>query len=103
MKNHITAVLAAALLASLTSIAAAAPTTPSGHPAKAREADESKTIGMQRVTIPRPKPTPADPDRSGIDRTFHPDYSHAVTVEQMNAAWNAEINRVFETPIAGGG
>jgi hypothetical protein len=41
-------------------------------------------------------------DRSGIDRTFHPD-DRALTVQQATAAWNAEIDRVFETPTAGGG
>jgi hypothetical protein len=97
MKNRIAAVLAAALLASLTSIAAAAPTTP----AKVPRSDKAQTLGMTHATPPKPTPTP--PDRSGIDRTFHPDYSHTLTVEQMDAAWNAEIDRVFETPIAGGG
>jgi hypothetical protein len=31
------------------------------------------------------------------------EYSHAPSVDQMSAAWNAEIDRVFETPITGGG
>jgi hypothetical protein len=100
MNKHITAALAAAFFASLTSIAAAAPTAPSPHPAMAREADASQVTGMAHVTTPKPLPTP---DLSGIDRTFHPDYSHALTVQQMNAAWDAEIDRVFETPITGGG
>ncbi len=38
-----------------------------------------------------------------IDRTFHPDYSHALTPDQMTRAWNAEIDRVFQTPVSGGG
>lgn len=37
------------------------------------------------------------------DRSFHPDYSHALSVEQMTAAWNAEINRLIPVPISGGG
>jgi hypothetical protein len=102
MKNHLTAVLAAAAFAaSLTSIAAAAPTASSPLPAAARGAEESVKIGMSHVAMPTPKPMPTD--ASGIDRTFHPDYSRALTVDQMSAAWNAEIDRVFETPIAGGG
>jgi hypothetical protein len=98
MNRHVTAALAAAFFATLTSIASAAQTAPSPHPPVAREADASRVTGMAHVAKPKPSP-----DLSGIDRTFHPDYAHALTVQQMNAAWDAEITRVFETPVTGGG
>ena len=34
---------------------------------------------------------------------FHPDFSHAVTPAQLNAAWNAEVNRLMPVPLNGGG
>jgi hypothetical protein len=37
------------------------------------------------------------------DRTFHPDYSKALTPGQMSAAWQAEIDRLFPQPVTGGG
>ncbi|HTJ28013.1 MAG TPA: hypothetical protein VMA36_17790 [Candidatus Limnocylindria bacterium] len=96
MKKLITTPLAAAVLvAALAGAAAAAPTAAPAQPVH----NDARNVSISRVSAPAPKPT----DESGIDRTFHPDYSHALTVEQMDAAWNAEINRVFETPIAGGG
>lgn len=91
---------AAALVASLTSVAAAATAAPSAAP-MTHGAQGSPNVGMARVAKPTPAPAPTD--LSGIDRTFHPDYSHALTVDQMSAAWKAEIDRVFETPITGGG
>jgi hypothetical protein len=100
MNKHITAALAAAFFSSLTSIGAAAPTAPSPHPAMGREADASQVTDVAQVTTPKPLPTP---DLCGIGRTFHPDYSHARTLEQMNAAWDAEIDRVFETLLTDDG
>jgi len=37
------------------------------------------------------------------DRTFHPDFSNALTPGQMSAAWQAEVDRLNPQPIAGGG
>jgi ABC-type glycerol-3-phosphate transport system substrate-binding protein len=93
MKKFLTTPLAAmAFVAALAGAAAAAPATAPSH-------DDTRNVSISHTTTPAPQPT----DESGIDRTFHPDYTNALTVEQMEAAWNAEINRVFETPIAGGG
>ena len=52
------------------------------------------------VTSVRPVPTvlPAQPDRE-----FHPDYRGALSVGQMSAAWQAEIDRLFPPPPTGGG
>jgi hypothetical protein len=47
---------------------------------------------------------PAPADASAADETsFHPDYSHALTVEQQEAAWKAEVDRVMQTPANLGG
>jgi poly(3-hydroxybutyrate) depolymerase len=99
MKKPITASLAAvALVASLASVAAAAPTAAPVTPS-VQENHETSGVAMSRIATPKPTST----DESGIDRTFHPDTSHALTVDQTTAAWNAEIDRVFETPTTGGG
>ncbi|HEX3463261.1 MAG TPA: hypothetical protein VHS78_04295 [Candidatus Elarobacter sp.] len=37
------------------------------------------------------------------DRTFHPDYSKALTPGQMSAAWQAEWDRISPPIITGGG
>jgi hypothetical protein len=68
------------------------------RPAAAGTSD-ARGVQVSRAAKPPSSPT----DESGIDRTFHPDYSQALTVDQMTAAWNREIDRVFETPITGGG
>lgn len=47
----------------------------------------------------RPQPTPAQ----RTDTTFHPNYDHALSVGQMSAAWQAEIDRLFPQPVTGGG
>ena len=53
---------------------------------------------------PRAVPTKAAAvDPSGADRTFHPDYARTLTVDQMNSAWNAEIDRIMEPPSGLGG
>ena len=98
MKKLITASLAAAtLVASLAVGAAAGPMAPAVTPAL--PSHESGQIGISRSVSSKPAPT----DESGFDRTFHPDYSHALTPEQRIAAWNDEVNRVMQTPISGGG
>lgn len=103
MKRLITASLAVtALVAALSNIAAADPAVPATTTAVAPVAQsrlQKNAAGISRVATP-----PATPaDNSGIDRTFHPDYSRALTVDQATAAWKAEIDRVFETPVTGGG
>ena len=46
-----------------------------------------------------PPPSPA-PERA---RTFSPDYSRALSVEQMTRAWQAEVERLMPQPVTGGG
>ena len=96
MRTLIAAPLAAAaLVAALSSAAAAAPSV-STKTQVVSGMDQTRVVSILRVTKP-----PSKHDESGIDRTFHPDYSKALTADQLQAAWNAEINRVFETPISG--
>jgi hypothetical protein len=98
MRTLIAAPLAvAALVAALSSVAAADPSMPPTAQIASGMRD-TNVVGISNA--PRP---PAKQDESGIDRTFHPDYSHALTPEQMTAAWNNEVNRILETPITGGG
>jgi hypothetical protein len=87
----------AALVAALSSVAAADPSMPPTAQIASRLRD-TNFVGISNV----PKP-PSNQDESETDRTFHPDYSKALTPDQVQAAWNAEINRVFQTPISGGG
>jgi hypothetical protein len=44
---------------------------------------------------------PAPPAR--VDRTFHPDYSHALSVDQMTRAWHDELDRINPPVVTGGG
>ncbi len=37
------------------------------------------------------------------DRAFHPDYSHALSAEQMSRAWTEEIERLSPPVVTGGG
>jgi hypothetical protein len=46
--------------------------------------------------------TPAQPDRQ-LDRTFRPDYSRALSVDQMTRAWHDELDRVNPPVVTGGG
>jgi len=45
---------------------------------------------------------PAQPDRQA-DRTFHPDYSRALSVDQMERAWRDELDRINPPIVTGGG
>ncbi|HEY6236616.1 MAG TPA: hypothetical protein VIW69_16070 [Candidatus Elarobacter sp.] len=46
--------------------------------------------------------TVAQPDPH-VDRTFHPNYAKALTVEQMPRAWQAEADRLAPRIVTGGG
>ncbi len=46
--------------------------------------------------------TPQQPDRQA-DRTFHPDYSRALTPDQMTRAWQDELDRINPPIVTGGG
>jgi hypothetical protein len=47
-------------------------------------------------------PASARADRSP-DRAFHPDYSRALTVDQMTRAWRDELDRIDPPVVTGGG
>jgi protein-disulfide isomerase len=99
MRKLITASLAVtALVAALSNIAAADPAAPAVTPV-AQATYDHNVAGISQIVV-----SPATPaDESGINRIFQPNDSKALTVGQMTAAWNAEIERVFETPVTGGG
>jgi len=46
--------------------------------------------------------TPAQADTSA-DRTFHPNYANALTIDQMSRAWQAEVDRISPQIVTGGG
>jgi hypothetical protein len=46
--------------------------------------------------------TPPQPVRQP-DRTFHPNYSGALTVDQMTRAWHDELDRINPPIVTGGG
>lgn len=93
MNKGITAsAVAAALVSALSTVALANEST---APSSAGQDDPAL------VEMTTARTTSADQTTSGND--FHPDYSQALTLDQMTAAWNAEINRVFQPPFAGGG
>jgi hypothetical protein len=46
--------------------------------------------------------TPAQPEKP-VDRTFHPDYSKALTPDQMTRAWQDELDRINPPIVTGGG
>jgi hypothetical protein len=56
-----------------------------------------RIIGV--TTVQRTEPTL--PART--DTTFHPNYDKALSVGQMSAAWQAELDRLFPQPVTGGG
>lgn len=55
----------------------------------------------QVVTTVHCAPPATPPART--DTTFHPNYDHALSVGQMSAAWQAELDRLFPQPVTGGG
>ena len=114
MKNSIYAfAIAAAIVATPAAFAAAAPDAPPGTHyvlvdmqgnVVGELVSESATQVRLRViavsSAARAAVTAPDTRR---DRTFHPDYSKALTPGQMSAAWQAEIDRLFPQPVTGGG
>jgi hypothetical protein len=81
VQKHIMASLAAAAFIVASSAAASA---------------DDATTGLTFVVTTSTDPVPTN-------RDFHPDYSPALTVDQVTAVWNAEIARVFQPVLAGGG
>jgi hypothetical protein len=61
-------------------------------------ASQMRVIGITNTTRSK---VPA-PDRQA-DRTFHPDFSHALSVDQMSRAWQDELDRINPPIVTGGG
>jgi hypothetical protein len=92
--QRVTALSVAAIIASVVNLSPAVPTE-----LDSGVTPQTRTIGTVRSTAG----PPSTRSELGSDRAFHPDYSHALSVEQMTAAWNAEIERLFPVPVTGGG
>jgi hypothetical protein len=57
---------------------------------------QMRVIGIAQAGRPADSAAP-------IDKTFHPNYDHALTVEQMTHAWQAELDRLNPPIVTGGG
>jgi hypothetical protein len=57
---------------------------------------------MRIIGITRSTQIPAQPNRPA-DRTFRPDYSRALTVDQMIRAWHDDLDRINPPVVTGGG
>ena len=55
-----------------------------------------RLIGISAAGRSVPAPTDAR-----ADRTFHPDFSRALSPGQMSSAWQAELDRLFPTVPSG--
>jgi hypothetical protein len=66
--------------------------------------DSPATSQMRVIGITNAPRTgaPQQPDRQ-TDRTFHPDYSRALTPDQMMRAWQDELDRINPPIVTGGG
>lgn len=83
----------AALIAASTPFANAADAVAATSPLDAPAAPY-QIIAIQRRQASAPART---------DMTFHPNYDNALSVGQMSAAWQAELDRLFPQPVTGGG
>ncbi|HEY0383186.1 MAG TPA: hypothetical protein VGC72_13415 [Candidatus Elarobacter sp.] len=54
-------------------------------------------LANAKRTAPAAQPDPR------ADRTFHPGYAKALTIEQMSLAWQAEADRLAPQIVTGGG
>jgi hypothetical protein len=57
---------------------------------------QMRVIGIAKAARPADGAAP-------IDKTFHPNYANALTVEQMTRAWQAELDRLNPPIVTGGG
>ena len=94
MYKRVTATLSvAALVGALSGVAAA-------DPLPTKNVDTMNHINTGLVQTEKRAP---QPEQTGPQRPFHPDDSQALTPQQMQSAWNSEIERVFVPNIGGGG
>ena len=57
---------------------------------------QMRVIGIAKAARPADAAAPAD-------KAFHPNYTHALTVEQMSRAWQDELDRLNPPIVTGGG
>ena len=74
-----------------------------GHVVGTLVTDTPVTTPMRVIGISNAaRGTAPAPDRRA-DRTFHPDYSKALTIDQMGRAWQDELDRINPPIVTGGG
>jgi hypothetical protein len=56
---------------------------------------QMRVIGIAKMGRPA--------ESAPIDKAFHPNYDHALTVEQMTRAWQDELDRLNPPIVTGGG
>ncbi len=57
---------------------------------------QMRVIGIAKAARPAVGAAPTD-------KAFHPNYAHALTVEQMTHAWQDELDRLNPPIVTGGG
>lgn len=65
--------------------------------------DTPPTAQMRVIGITNAGRGKAPAPAGQVDRTFHPDYSKALSVEQMTRAWHDELDRINPPIVTGGG
>jgi hypothetical protein len=75
-----------------------------GHVVGSLVTDTPPGAQLRVIGVANAKRT-APPAQAGTraDRTFHPDYSRALTIDQMSRAWQAEVERISPQIVTGGG
>ncbi|MBV9439339.1 MAG: hypothetical protein JOZ24_05030 [Candidatus Eremiobacteraeota bacterium] len=74
-----------------------------GHVIGTLTTDAPVTTSAMRIIGIARAGSASDVVPSSADRSFHPDYSRALSVEQMTRAWRDEIDRLNPPLGAGGG
>lgn len=65
--------------------------------------DTPATSQMRLIGITNAPRTGTQQPEKPADRTFHPDYSRALTPDQMTRAWQDELDRISPPIVTGGG
>ena len=75
-----------------------------GHVVGSLVADTPPGAQLRVIGIANAKRTapPAQAD-TRADKTFHPNYAGALTIDQMSRAWQAEVDRLSPQIVTGGG
>lgn len=64
---------------------------------------DTPPASLRLIGVTNAPKAPTRPQPAVLDRTFRPDYTRVLTVEQMTRAWQAEVDRLIPQPPTGGG